>query len=80
MQTKIRCIFRRYLVLGDREWQCPQCETKLDRDINASQNILAQVLRELNLKGGRNDRLKPRELLPVGKALNEEAFGSLAQR
>lgn len=47
-------------------------------DINASQNILAQVLRELNLKGGRNYRLKPRELLPVGKALNEEAFGSLA--
>ena len=46
------------LKLSDREWRCPQCKTKLDRDINASQNILAQVKRELNSKGGRNYRLK----------------------
>ena len=68
------------LTLADRNWQCPQCKTELDRDVNASQNILAQVLRELNIKGVRNYRLKPVELLSVDKAVKQEAFGSLAQR
>jgi len=68
------------LTLADRNWQCPQCKTELDRDINASQNILAQVLRELNIKGGRNYRLKPVELSSLDEAMKQEAFGSLAQR
>jgi len=68
------------LTLDDRNWQCPQCKTELDRDINASQNILAQVLRELNIKGGRNYRLKPVELSSLDEAMKQEAFGSLAQR
>jgi putative transposase len=29
------------LKLSDREWTCPKCSAKLDRDINASRNILA---------------------------------------
>lgn len=68
------------LTLADRNWQCPRCKTELDRDINASQNILAQVLRELNIKGGRNYRLKPVELSSLDEAMKQEAFGSLAQR
>ena len=68
------------LTLTDREWQCPRCKTKLDRDFNASQNILAQVLRELNIKGGRDYRSKPVELSSIDEAVKQEAFGSLAQR
>jgi len=65
------------LTLADREWQCPQCKTKLDRDTNASQNILAQVQRELNLKGCRDYNLKPVELSSVDEAMKQEAIGSL---
>lgn len=68
------------LTLADRNWQCPRCKTELDRDINASQNILAQVLRELNIKGGRGYRLKPVELSSLDEAVKQEALGSLAQR
>ena len=50
------------LKLSDREWTCSECKAKHDRDINASKNILAQVLRELNLKSGRDAHLKPVEL------------------
>lgn len=32
------------LTLSDREWKCPRCQTVLDRDYNASLNILRQGL------------------------------------
>lgn len=32
------------LTLDQREWECPRCQKKLDRDLNASQNILRQGL------------------------------------
>lgn len=65
------------LTLKDRKWTCPQCKTQLDRDTNASQNILAQVQRELNLKGCRDYNLKPVELSSVDEAMKQEAIGSL---
>lgn len=35
--------------LDIREWTCPNCKTKHDRDINASINILTQGIKELRL-------------------------------
>jgi len=67
------------LELKDRQWDCPNCKSNLDRDVNASKNILAQVQRELNLKGGRSCHLKPVELLSLDKATKQEAIGTLAR-
>lgn len=63
------------LELKDREWQCPNCKSILDRDINASKNIISQVQRELNIKDGGNCHLKPEELSSVDEAMNQEAIG-----
>jgi len=63
------------LELKDRQWNCPNCNSKLDRDVNASKNILAQVQRELNIKCGGNHRVKPVELSSVDEAVKQEAIG-----
>jgi putative transposase len=39
------------LLLKDRTWNCPNCNTKLDRDLNASINILNQGLNNLEAVG-----------------------------
>lgn len=41
------------LTLADRSWECPQCATKLDRDFNASINILQEGIR--NISSGTGD-------------------------
>ena len=60
------------LTLKDRTWICPKCKNTLDRDINASKNILNQVQRELNLKSCRDDSLKPVELSSIDEAMKQE--------
>lgn len=66
------------LGLKDRQWNCPNCRSSLDRDVNASKNILAQVQRELNIKCGGDHRVKPVELSSVDEAMKQEATRSLA--
>jgi putative transposase len=39
------------LALKDRTWNCPSCNTKLDRDLNASINILNQGLNNIQAAG-----------------------------
>ena len=39
------------LTLSDREWECPNCHTLLDRDKNAALNILDEGLKILNKSG-----------------------------
>jgi len=43
------------LSLKDRKWTCPQCKIVLDRDLNASQNILKQGLKILSGSGAESD-------------------------
>jgi len=43
------------LTLADRKWICPKCKTVLDRDLNASKNILKQGLKILSGSGVESD-------------------------
>ena len=58
------------LTLEQREWTCPNCGEKLDRDRNASENILEQGLKILSGCGTQSDvKQKRGEALPIGASL-----------
>ena len=63
------------LTLKDREWTCPACNTKHDRDLNASINIKKQGLNILSGSGIESDiKQKHGEALPIGESVKHEIY------
>jgi putative transposase len=59
------------LKLDIREWTCPSCKTKLDRDLNASKNILKEGIKIIS--SGTDDYRCGDEIRPVLTGIIEEA-------
>lgn len=69
------------LTLEDREWICPNCGSKLNRDLNASENILEQGLKIYSGCGTQSElKQKREEALPLGEPTNHETSSSLVAR
>jgi putative transposase len=61
------------LTLSIREWTCPECGEKHDRDFNASKNILKQGLNILSGSGTESDiKQKQVEALSLEKSMKPE--------
>ncbi len=46
-----------------REWTCPSCNSKLDRDLNASKNILNEGYKQIS--SGTDDYRRGDEIRPT---------------
>jgi putative transposase len=60
------------LKLNMREWTCPSCNTKLDRDLNASQNILNEGYKIIS--DGTSDNRSRGEIRPTLVGTTDETF------
>ena len=65
------------LSLKDREWECESCRTHIDRDLNASLNILQQGLNMTGLGAKSVIKQKQVESLALVKAVKPEAPSSI---
>ena len=60
------------LKLDCREWACPSCKSKLDRDLNASKNILKEGIKTLS--SGTDDYRHGAQIRPVSTGTSVEVF------
>ena len=60
------------LKLDMREWDCPSCKSKLDRDLNASKNILKEGIKTLS--SGTDDYRHGSQIRPVLTGTSVEVF------
>lgn len=60
------------LDLSIREWTCPSCKTKLDRDFNASKNILKEGIKIIS--SGTDDYRHGAQIRPVLTGKSVEVF------